>query len=43
MECYSLHTQGGLREKFSHWNKWIISQYHHQIEKSEKITHGKYI
>ena len=25
-ECYSLHPQGGLSEKFSCWNKWIILQ-----------------
>ena len=43
MECYSLHPWGGLSEKFSCWNKLIISQCHHLIERSEKITHGKYI
>ena len=43
MECYSLHPLGGLSEKFSCWNKWIILQYHYQIERSEKIMHGKFI
>ena len=42
-ERYSLHPRGGSSEKFSCWNKWIILQYHHQIERSEKIMHGKYI
>ena len=42
-ECYSLHLWDGLSEKFSCWNKWVILQYLYQIERSEKIMHGKFI